>query len=126
MGARRAWGRGLRRAPGSPGRARDSFVTVHTPREPELIARHPCGRGAVLEPWQEAPAANPLHTSAGSRAKAAAARRHPMPALLAELPDSTQASPWLLELFPFKLKVVVVSQICEVVIMLQHPHLKQF
>lgn len=34
-------------------------------------------------------------------------------ALLAELPDSTQASPCLLELFPFKLKVVVISQICE-------------
>lgn len=36
-----------------------------------------------------------------------------MPALLAELPGSTRATPWLLELFPFKLKVLVISQICE-------------
>lgn len=73
-----------------PGLLRDR---THAPGTQTLIARHPREHGAALEPWQEAPAANPLHTSAGCGAKAAAARRHPMPALLAELPDSTKASP---------------------------------
>lgn len=110
-----ARGRGLPCAPGSPG---GRAIGCLRPRGPgplrhrthaegtqAPVARHPRERGAAPEPRQEAPAANRLHTSAGSRAKAAA--------LLAELLDSTQASPWPLELFPFKLKVVMISQTCE-------------